>query len=156
MKLWLLGAIPLLSLPSVAGAQSIAGVSLGMDQKQAMAALGSTAVASVTGPETVLYLRATGTVALLCNGSVYSVQEKVGSTVHVFAQEVTQVEASRGPPAYQLRNMRMPIGQSTAVAAQWRLAGGGTWEVSYWVLNEDEPQVTRRLSRSQPGCRLPG
>ncbi|HQT53728.1 MAG TPA: hypothetical protein PKX06_09650 [Phenylobacterium sp.] len=104
---------------------------------------------------TILYVPATGTVASLCNGKVFTVQENIGSTIHEFAQEVAQVEAARGRVTYRIRNMRMSIGQSTTVAGEWA-SPAGTWEVAFAVLNSDEPQVIRRFSRVVSGCRGPG
>jgi hypothetical protein len=141
-----------LMAPQHVTAQEIAGIRLLMSDAQARSILGANVTGGPTQPGKSYYLSKNGgdVIVGLCKGSVFTVQEPIGQSLHQFTQEVRNLEGEHGPAKYEVRTVLGSFGQLSSVHAKWPLKAG-EWSILAAQGNQDIT-VSRNLSTRMVGC----
>lgn len=103
-----------------AAAQTLSGVTLGDPLVRAQAALPRAAYAAIDGQPDRAMLWTDSVNVSLCRGTVTSVSQLIGNTIHDFTSIYEKISYRRGDATISIRNYRTSMGEISYVVASWK------------------------------------
>lgn len=130
-------------LATAAAAQSVEGIHFG-ETLDSVRTRYSGNYAPIDGSAGSSFINRPDGYIWFCNERVTSMQERIGSDLHVFMDSVVELTEQYGEPEWLARNVQTRSGEISTLEAKWRLAGYSL-AIGY-LFNAEKLDVTRTYS----------